>query len=63
MIGTEMDERELIQLGGLGPAVEMGHDGAGDPGRLLGLGWAPRYDLDAAVGDSIAWWTREVARS
>ncbi|HEX5451120.1 MAG TPA: NAD(P)-dependent oxidoreductase, partial [Candidatus Limnocylindrales bacterium] len=63
MIGTEMDERGLIQLGGLGPATDEGHDGAGDPGRLRALGWSPRYDLRAAVRESIAWWTSEGARS
>ncbi|HEV8403686.1 MAG TPA: NAD(P)-dependent oxidoreductase [Candidatus Limnocylindrales bacterium] len=63
MIGSTMDKRTLIQIGALGPAVDEGHDGAGDPGRLRALGWAPRYDLDAAVRDSIAWWTREGASS
>jgi nucleoside-diphosphate-sugar epimerase len=63
MIGTEMDERGLIQLGGLGPAADEGHDAAGDPGRLRALGWSPRSDLHAAVRESIAWWTSEVARS
>ena len=63
MIGEEMGKRGLIQLGALGTTQDQGHDGAGDPGRLRSLGWAPRHDLHDAVVDSIEWWTSEVNRS
>ena len=63
MIGDEMGVRDLIQIGARGPSADDGHVGAGDPGPLRALGWAPRYDLHGAVVDSIDWWTSEESHS
>jgi nucleoside-diphosphate-sugar epimerase len=63
LIGDEMGKVELIRFGSLPSGVNDDLPATGDPARLWGLGWKPRYDLRKAVIDTISWWSNEGGRS
>jgi nucleoside-diphosphate-sugar epimerase len=58
-IGRMLNREDLLRLGALPPRP-------GDPPRILAVttrlvsevGWQPRFDLDAGLRESIAWWRK-----
>jgi nucleoside-diphosphate-sugar epimerase len=64
------------RIGRLAGRPDLVHVGAipyrpGEPMRVVadttmlreGLGWAPRFDLDRGVADTIRWWEARVCQS
>jgi nucleoside-diphosphate-sugar epimerase len=61
-VGDLMARPDLIKLGARPTAIEEPPLVVADVHRLRGAGWAPRHNLDAALGETIAWWREQCAR-
>lgn len=60
-IGERLGKSALVQLGALkyrdGEPMHI----LGDCGKLRGLGWLPKYTLDAGLAETIEWWQRRLS--
>lgn len=56
-IGEKLDRMDLIQMGVLPVSAHEPHLLVADVSRLMNeVGWLPKYDLEAGIDKTIAWW-------
>jgi nucleoside-diphosphate-sugar epimerase len=57
-IGDILGKKHLIQFGALSPRPWEPKFICGDNAKLCGVGWQPRFSLDAGLEDTVRWWQR-----
>ena len=60
--GRLVGRSELVQLGALPPRPNDAPLVVGANGRVTGLGWEPRFDLECGLRHTIEWWQAEVRK-
>ena len=59
-VGRLLDAEELIEFGAIEPPPTDLPFVVADTGLLEGLGWAPRFDHDQGIADTVAWWRERI---
>jgi UDP-glucose 4-epimerase len=61
-IGEATGRADLIVIGGRPLATDEPLEIAGDSSALAGIGWRPRWSLEAGIADAVDWWRSELDR-
>ena len=61
-IGEATGRADLIVIGGRPLATGEPLEIAGDSSALAGIGWRPRWSLEAGIADAVDWWRSELDR-
>lgn len=59
LLGDIIGARPLLRFGAMPSSPTTSFEVDGDPSRLAGLGWSPRYSLESGLRETVEWWRSE----